>query len=337
MIEARYWEKAEKDNVRCQLCPHRCLIAPGKTGICAVRENKAGVLYSLNYARAVAVHNDPIEKKPLFHVLPGSYSLSVAAAGCNFRCRHCQNHQISQFPRREHAVPGEEFPAAEVVEAASRHGSATISLTYTEPTVFMEWAEDIGEQAAARGIRCVSVTNGYTNSEPLRSLARYLIAANVDLKAFRDDFYREICGGRLQPVLDTIRLLRELDVWVEVTTLIIPGFNDDRRELEELAKFLVSVDPAMPWHISRFHPDNELLDAPPTPAATIQMARRIGLQAGLRFVYSGNVWGDEGENTYCPACGKLLIERYGFSVRQNRLRSGACPDCGEKIAGRWER
>ncbi len=334
MQEARFWE-VEDGKIRCGLCPHRCLIEEGKTGTCAVRENRGGKLYALNYARAIAVHDDPIEKKPLFHLLPGSRSLSVAAAGCNFRCRHCQNHEISQLPRRRRAMVGEHLPAKEVARLAVGHRSATVSLTYTEPTVFFEWAEDIGREAAAVGVRCVSVTNGFTNPEPLRSLARYLLGANVDLKSFRDGFYQKICGGRLQPVLDSIKLLRELGVWVEVTTLLIPDLNDDRGELRELADFLASVDKDIPWHLSRFHPDNELLDRGPTPPETIAAAREIGRQAGLRFVYSGNLWGDEGESTRCPACGEMLIERVGFAVRQNRLRGGRCPDCGEVIAGVW--
>jgi pyruvate formate lyase activating enzyme len=335
MIEARYYQKLENQHVRCQLCPHQCALKPGARGICGVRENQAGILVSLNHARAIAIHNDPIEKKPLFHVLPGSTSLSVATVGCNLSCAHCQNHDISQYPRKSRQVPGEETTAAEVVRLAREAGSATISFTYSEPTIFMEWAQEIAAAASPAGIRCVSVTNGYTREQPLRDLAPHLLAANVDLKAFREDFYRKVCGAKLQPVLDTIALLRKLGVWVEVTTLLIPGLNDDPKELTELAAFLAGVDRAMPWHLSRFHPDHTLRDRPATPVQTIMRAREIGLAQGLRFVYSGNVWGDEGESTCCPACRMVLIERYGFSIRRNDLTDGRCPHCHQPIEGVW--
>jgi len=336
MYEARYWEAEGNQVVRCRLCPHNCAIKPGKRGICGVRENIDGKLFSLNYGKAIAVHNDPIEKKPLFHVLPGSQSLSVATVGCNLSCAHCQNHDISQYPRRNTSIPGSETAPAAVVAAARRAGAASISFTYTEPTIFMEWAQDIAELTAASTIRCVSVTNGYTSPRPLRDIAPNLLAANVDLKSFRDDFYQRVCGARLQPVLDTIRLMREQGIWVEVTTLLIPGLNDSPEEVVDMADFIASVDPAIPWHLSRFRPDNEMLDRPPTPTATIDQARRIGLDQGLRFVYSGNVWGDEGEHTRCPSCNKAVIERYGFSVKSNRLQDGKCPHCGESIEGIWK-
>jgi pyruvate formate lyase activating enzyme len=335
MREARYWETEVDLAVRCRLCPHNCAIKPGKRGICGVRENREGILFSLNYGKAIAVHNDPIEKKPLFHVLPGSQSLSVATVGCNLSCSHCQNHDISQYPRRNKSIPGSEATAVSVVEAAKRAGVASISFTYSEPTIFLEWAQDIAVLASAAAIRCISVTNGYTSPRPLRDLAHNLLAANVDLKSFREDFYQRVCGARLQPVLDTIRLMHELGIWVELTTLLIPGLNDSPDELAELAGFIVSVDPAIPWHLSRFHPDNEMLDRSPTPAATIDQARRIGLDQGLRFVYSGNIWGDDGEHTRCPSCNRIIIERHGFSVKTNHLLDGKCPDCGETIEGIW--
>ena len=335
-MKARYWQALENKRVRCELCPHCCVIEPAARGICGVRENRDGQLQTLSYGMAIAVHDDPIEKKPLFHVLPGTSSLSVATAGCNFKCLHCQNHDISQLPGRSSSIPGRRLEPEQVVLAAAQQGCATISFTYTEPTIFMEWAQDIARLAAGRGIRCVSVTNGYTAENPLRDLAPNLAAANVDLKAFSERFYRKVCGTRMEPVLDAIRLMKELGIWVEVTTLLIPGLNDDEHELEQLARFLVDVDPAIPWHLSRFHPDNEMLDRAPTPVQTIELARKIGKEAGLRFVYSGNVWGDEGENTYCPRCGDVLIERFGFTVRRIVLsENGRCPGCGEKIEGVW--
>jgi pyruvate formate lyase activating enzyme len=335
-MEARYWEPEKNDAVRCRLCPHQCVIQASKRGICGVRENQGGSLVSLNYARAIAQHNDPIEKKPLFHVLPGSSSLSVATVGCNLSCAHCQNHDISQYPRRNGRIPGELTPPAQVIETARSARAATISFTYSEPTIFMEWAQDIAGLAAEQSIRCVSVTNGYTSAEPIRDLAPHLLAANVDLKSFREDFYRKVCGAKLEPVLATIRLMREVGIWVEVTTLLIPGLNDSPEELADLAGFLASVDPAIPWHLSRFHPDNEMFDRPPTPVGTIARAREIGNAKGLRFVYSGNVWGDEGEHTRCPSCDRMIIERHGFRVRANHLQDGKCPDCGEAIEGVWK-
>ena len=335
MHEARYYEKIP-EGVRCQLCPHNCPIKPGERGICGVRENQDGVLMALNYAKAIAVHSDPIEKKPLFHALPGSVSLSVATVGCNLKCAHCQNHDISQYPRHHKQLAGHHAPPEAIIEVTREARAETISFTYTEPTIFMEWAQDIADLAEKEKIRCVSVTNGYTAEQPIRDIAHNLIAANVDLKAFRQEFYHKICGAKLQPVLDTIKLMRSLGIWVEVTTLLIPGHNDDPAELKELADFIVSVDPAIPWHLSRFHPDNQLLDSPPTPVATIQKAREIGYAAGLRFVYSGNVWGDDGEHTKCPGCGEVVIERFGFSVRRNLLKDGKCPKCGEVIEGIWK-
>jgi pyruvate formate lyase activating enzyme len=304
-----------------------------------VRENRAGRFYSLCYARAIAAHLDPIEKKPLFHVLPGSRSLSVAAAGCNLRCAHCQNHELSQLPRAlapGELVPGRAFPAAEVVAEALGLGAASISFTYTEPTVFWEWCQDIAAQAEGQGVRSVSVTNGFLEARPLEDMGARLTAANVDVKSFRDEFYRRTCGARLQPVLDTIERMRALGVWVEVTTLLIPGQNDSSAELEELAAWLASVDRAMPWHLSRFHPDHELRGLPPTPPETVARAREIGQAAGLRFVYAGNLWGDEGEHTRCPACRAVVIRRHGFRVLANRLAAGGrCPDCSQALEGVW--
>jgi len=338
--EARYWEPEGDGPVRCRLCPHACLVAPGRRGQCGVRENQGGRLCALAHGRAIAVHLDPIEKKPLFHVLPGSRSLSVAAAGCNLRCAHCQNHEISQLPRglagERGQLPGQDLPPAAAVAAARRAGAATISFTYTEPSVWWEWCQDIAAAAEGQGVRCVAVTNGFLEARPLEDMGARLLAANVDLKSFRDEFYRRTCGARLRPVLDTIQRMRALEVWVEVTTLLIPGRNDSPAELGEMAAWLASVDRAMPWHLSRFHPDHELMDAAPTPPATIARAREIGLEAGLRFVYAGNLWGDEGEHTRCPACQAVLVRRHGFRVLENRLAGGgACPACGEVLEGRW--
>jgi len=311
-------------------------VKPGALGICGVRRNDGGELVTLVYGRAIAEHVDPIEKKPLFHFLPGTTSYSIATAGCNFRCRHCQNAEISQLPHDRGLVPGEELPPAEAVRRARAAGCASISYTYTEPTVFYEYAADTAVLAREAGLRNVFVTNGYTAAEPLRDAARWLDAANVDLKSFSDDFYKRICGARLEPVLDSLRRYRELGIWLEVTTLVIPGENDGEEDLAGCAGFIareLGVD--VPWHVSAFHPTYRLTNRPRTPVETLRRAAAIGRAAGLRFVYEGNVIA-EGEDTACPSCGRVAVSRLGFSIRENRLRGGRCPDCGSALAGRWD-
>ncbi|MCX7750285.1 MAG: AmmeMemoRadiSam system radical SAM enzyme [Candidatus Bipolaricaulota bacterium] len=335
MPRAILWERIGEERVRCALCPHRCLIPPGGRGVCGVRENREGTLYALTHGRLVSQALDPIEKKPLYHFLPGSLALSVAAVGCNLRCDFCQNHVISQYPR-EHpgAVPGERVPPEAVVRAAEEAGAPAIAYTYTEPTVFFETCLEIGKLARARGIRNVFVTNGYMTAEALGEAQGWLDGANVDLKAFSDDFYRRYCGGSLQPVLDTIGRMVEAGIWVEVTTLVIPGRNDSEEELRWIAQFLAGLSPDLPWHVSRFVPAYKVQDRPPTPVATLRRAREIGREAGLRYVYLGNVPG-EGEDTACPSCGRVVLRRYGFRVLENALVDGRCPGCGEAIAGVW--
>lgn len=333
MKEAMFYRKLESDSVECFLCAQRCRIKPGKRGKCGVRENKRGTLFSLVYEQIIAQHVDPIEKKPLFHFHPASRSYSIATAGCNFRCLFCQNADISQLPRQERLIPGRRVPAEDVVRQARQSRCSSISYTYTEPTVFMEYALDIMQRAHEAGLANVFVSNGYMTAEALEVLAPRLDAANVDLKAFRDAFYIEQCGARLQPVLDTLRRMKDYGIWLEVTTLLIPGLNDDPGELRELAGYLVSLGPETPWHVSRFHPSYRLLDRRPTPVETLQMARRIGMEAGLRYVYTGNIPGDEGENTFCHSCGDLLIERFGFSTRICGVRKGTCTRCGTVLAG----
>jgi pyruvate formate lyase activating enzyme len=336
-MEAALWEALEDGGVRCRLCNHRCRIKEGKRGICGVRENVAGRLHTLVYGRLVARNVDPIEKKPLFHVLPGSQSYSIATVGCNFRCRFCQNADIAQLPAdRDGRIVGRPVQAEAVVEDAGRHRCATIAYTYTEPTVFFEFAFDTATLALEKGIRNVFVTNGYMTPEAVERLGPVLAAANVDLKAFSDKFYKEMCAARLAPVLDTLRLMKKAGIFVEVTTLIIPGANDDPGELRQLAEFLVTdLGPETPWHISRFHPTYKLTDRPPTPVQTLRQAREIGLSAGLRYVYTGNVPGEEAESTFCHRCGEKLIERWGFTVIANHIQDGKCPDCGAAIDGIW--
>ncbi len=333
MKEALFYTREDDGRVRCGLCRFRCLIADGARGICAVRENRGGTLYSLVYGKLCAEHIDPIEKKPLFHVLPGSRSYSIATEGCNFHCRHCQNYAISQV-ERDAPIRGTERTPQEVVQRARDNDCLSISYTYTEPTIFFEFACDTARLAHAAGMRNIFVTNGYISREALEMVAPVLDAANIDLKGFSEAFYLDVVHARLSEVLDSIIEYRKQGVWIELTTLIIPGLNDADAELEGIASFIVAnlgVD--TPWHVSQFYPTYQLLDRPRTPVATLRKARDIGLAAGLRYVYEGNVPGEGGENTRCPSCGVLLIERYGFTITVNRVQSGACPDCGAAIAG----
>ncbi len=331
--EALLYEKEGRNAVRCTLCAHRCRIKAGGRGLCGVRENREGTLISLVSRTVIAAQCDPVEKKPLFHVLPGSRSYSIATAGCNFRCSFCQNHEISQLPHEEGRIAGRDLAPAELVELALRSGSKSISYTYTEPTVYFELAYATAGIAREKGLRNILVTNGYMTPEMLRLLAPRLDAANVDLKSFSDDFYRTLCGGHLRPVLGSLRLMKELGIWVEVTTLLIPGINDGEEELRDLAAFVHSLGPETPWHISRFHPRYRLLDRPPTPADSIHRAAGIGKSAGLKYVYSGNIPGDSGENTFCARCGHLLIGRWGFAVETWDVAGSACPRCGTVLEG----
>ncbi len=330
---ALLYEKLEDDRVKCNLCGHRCVIARGRLGVCSVRKNVGGELMTLVYARPCSINIDPIEKKPLFHFLPGSISLSVATVGCNFHCEFCQNHDISQYPKNVGGVMGEEVAPEELVEVAGRHGCASISYTYTEPTIFFEYALETARQAARHGIRNVFVTNGYMTPEAIELIAPYLHAANVDFKSSDRNTYARIMGANIQVVKESLRLLREAGVWIEVTTLIIPGLNDDPRGMNEIAEYLCGLDPGIPWHVSRFHPQYRMTDRPVTPVETLHRAMEIGRKAGLRYVYCGNVPGEAGESTRCYDCGKLLIERWGFTVRKNVLRGGSCPECRAPIDG----
>ncbi|MCU0591687.1 MAG: AmmeMemoRadiSam system radical SAM enzyme [Desulfobacterales bacterium] len=337
-MEALLYEKLEDHQVRCALCCHRCVIAEGQRGICHVRENRSGVLYTLVYGRLVARHIDPIEKKPLFHFLPGSSSYSIATVGCNFRCRFCQNADIAQLPT-DHggAIIGDSVKPSQVVTAAEKAGCRSIAFTYTEPTIFFEYALETARLAHSRGLRNVFVTNGYMTAEALDMIAPFLDAANVDLKAFSPDYYRNICGAKLEHVRETLRKMKSIGVFVEVTTLVVPGLNDAPEELHALASFLASdLGPDTPWHISRFHPTYRLTDRSHTPLQTLRAAREIGLAAGLKYVYTGNVPGDTGENTFCPACNAMLIERRGFQVSNLNVRDGRCLQCDAVIQGVWK-
>lgn len=333
MQEAMLYERLSDDRVRCNLCAHRCTISDGKRGVCQVRENRGGMLYTLVYGRTIARHVDPVEKKPLLHFYPGSTAYSIATPGCNFRCRWCQNWEISQMVRERHFIMGEEASPEQVVAAARRVGCRSIAYTYTEPTIFFEYAYDAARLAHEAKLANIYVTNGYMTEEMLETFAPYLDAANVDLKAFRDGTYRKYAGARLQPVLDSLKVMKRLGIWVEVTTLVVPGINDESAELHDAARFVAGeLGVETPWHISRFYPAYEMTDVPPTPVSTLQMAREIGLEAGLRYVYVGNVPGEA--NTFCHACGRLLIRRSGYWILENNVQpDGSCPDCGAPVAG----
>jgi pyruvate formate lyase activating enzyme len=333
MKEAICYEKLDEEAVHCFLCSQHCRIKPGKRGKCGVRENRAGQLWSLVYGKLIAQHIDPIEKKPLFHFYPGSRSYSIATAGCNFRCLFCQNADISQGPRELGAIYGQPVAAETAVEEAREAACESISYTYTEPTIFMEYALDVGQLAHAAGIKNVFVSNGFMTQESLAAITPCLDAANVDLKAFTDSFYHDQCGARLDPVLKTLERMKQAGIWLEVTTLLIPGLNDNPAELRELALFLYQLGPEIPWHISRFHPTYRLTDRPPTPVSTLRMARDIGLEVGLKYVYVGNVPGDAGENTRCHGCGNLLIERFGFSIKRVGLDGSRCRTCAVEMVG----
>ncbi len=334
--DAMLWEYLDGQAVRCRLCGHECVIAAGKYGLCRVRQNVQGMLKSLNYGKLVAVNVDPIEKKPLFHFLPGTLSLSVAAAGCNFQCAFCQNWQISQAPRDGLSVGSSVLKPQEIVSAALEHRCPSISYTYTEPTVFFELAYDTAKLAKQRGLGNCFVSNGFLTPLAVQTIAPVLDAINVDLKAFQDVTYRTIMKARLEPVLTCLRALVKAKVWVEVTTLVVPGMNDSKEELGDIARFIAQeLGDFVPWHVSRFHGDYKMTAVPSTPLSTLELACQLGKEAGLKYVYGGNAPGQVDENTYCPSCHTLLIERVGFGVRTNHLKEGSCPQCRTPIEGVW--
>jgi pyruvate formate lyase activating enzyme len=326
---------SDAGRVVCELCPHMCAIADGRAGDCRVRVNLGGKLYATTYGRPSALHIDPIEKKPLYHMLPGTPIFSLATAGCNLHCAACQNWELSQRGGEEMETI---YPAEpeEIVAAARERGCRSIAYTYSEPLVYYEYTLDTSTAARAAGLRNVLVTAAYANREPVRRLAQVTDAITVDVKSFDDRFYRTRCGGSLAPVLDAITTFAEAGVWVEVSNLVIPGLTDDLAQIRALAAWIVrSLGPGTPFHLLRFHPDYKLQDLPPTPPETLAAAREEALAAGLRFVYVGNLRDDEGETTRCPRDRTVLIRRAGYQILENNLRDGRCPTCGEPIPGRW--
>ncbi len=341
MFEARLYKKISENSVECYLCRHKCKIKDGGRGICMVRENKGGTLYSVLYGKLCATAVDPIEKKPLFHFYPGSKSFSLATLGCNFQCEFCQNWDISQRLRSEtrdrRLETRDQRPETvpnEIVDAAHKTGCKTIAYTYTEPTIFYEYARDVATIAKPKGIENIFVTNGFMTREMLSDMRPLLSAANVDLKTFNKETYKKIIKGDLSGVLDSISYMKELGIWIEVTTLIVPGMNDSTAELKQIASFIASIGKDIPWHISRFHPQYKMDKTPATPAKTLARACDIGREAGLKYVYVGNLPGDDRESTFCWNCNEKLIERFGFDVGFNKVsKDSTCPKCGSKIDG----
>ena len=330
--EARYYDKLENLRVRCQLCPRKCEVADQERGYCGVRENHGGVYMTLVHGRACAAHVDPIEKKPLFHFLPGTLAFSLATAGCNVECKFCQNWDISQF--RPEDLPDLDLPPERVARRGLSLGCRTLAYTYSEPVVFYEYMADCAEAGRAAGLHSVMISNGYIQEKPLRALLPRLSAVKIDLKAFTERFYKETCSGELKPVLETLVRLREGGIWFEIVVLVVPTLNDSPAEFRAMCRWVASeLGPDVPIHFSRFHPAYKLKNLPVTPVATLERARSAALEAGLHFAYVGNVPGHPGENTYCPGCGRVLIRRVGFSVLENALRRGRCPDCHRALPG----
>lgn len=334
-MRALLWDTLRDGEVRCRLCAHACRLKKGGRGLCGVRANAGGELISLVGDVLTSAQLDPVEKKPLYHFLPGSRTFSVGSAGCNFRCRFCQNHAIARVPSSG-VVPGRRARAEEVVRLAQERQARSLAFTYNEPTVFFEMVYEASGLARAANLRALLVSNGFMSGDCLTALSRRIDAANVDLKAFRDDFYREYCGGRLQPVLDNLKAIKALGWWLEVTTLVIPGVNDSAGELGAIAAFIRDeLGADTPWHLSAFHGAYQMAQHPSTPLATLERGWGIGREAGLNFVYMGNVRSAVGGNTFCPACGALAMERRGFEVRLLGA-AGICPSCKSHLPGVWK-
>ena len=334
-METLIYEKLDKSRVKCLICHHFCVIKEGKRGICGVRENKGGKLYCLVYPKVIAKSVDPIEKKPLFHLKPGSSSYSIATVGCNFKCTFCQNADIAQMPADYNGmIQGNDFSPESIVKEAVENGCDSISYTYTEPTVFFELAFETARLAKKEGLLNIFVTNGFMSKKALEMISPYLDAANVDLKAFNDQFYRDFCKARIEPVKETIKNMKDMGILVEITTLLIPGLNDDKKYLAAMADYIAKdLGKETPWHISRFHPCYNMMDRPSTPVLSLEKAYEAGKAAGLWYVYIGNVPGQSFENTYCHSCNKLLVKRFGFQIENYLMEQGKCPECNTTAYG----
>lgn len=333
MKEAMLYQKNENRKVHCFLCAHHCRISDGKYGFCKVRQNIDGTLFTHSYGKLIAQQVDPIEKKPLYHFYPGTTSFSIATKGCNFTCGFCQNWQISQTANEKRDLV-EEISAEYIVEKAIKLGCRSISCTYTEPTIYFEYAFEVCKIAKSKGLSTVFVTNGYMTKEALQTIGPYLDACNIDLKSINDNFYHKNCSAKLEPVLKTIRDAFKANLWIEITTLVIPGENDSENELADIAQFIADLSPDIPWHVSRFFPQFEFVQKEPTKTDTIEWAKTIGLKSGLRYVYSGNV--AEQSNTVCYNCKNLLVQRDGYRTKKVFVSENRCPVCDAQISGKWK-
>jgi len=334
MKKAVLYKKLNNGQVQCSACNHFCKLSPGKTGICGVRKNIHGELFLLVYGKPATIHIDPIEKKPFYHFLPGTDVFSIGTVGCNFHCHFCQNWDISQVVSGiSNTTP---ISPTQIVRKVEEHKVASIAYTYNEPTIFTEYAYDIAKIAHKKNIKNVYVTNGYLSKETLNYIKPVLDAANVDLKSFSDKFYQRVCGARLQPVLVTIENLFKAGIWVEITTLIIPGENDSDKELNSIAKFISSISKDIPWHISRFYPTYKMLNNEITPITTLKKAYEIGKTHGLKYIYVGNVELKNFSDTHCPICNKTLIRRSFCGTEETLIKNGKCPYCNAKIPGVWK-
>lgn len=335
LVEVMFYRALDGERVECLVCPRKCRVADQERGFCGNKENRKGKYYTLVHSRPCAAHVDPIEKKPFFHVLPGSSSFSIATAGCNIECQFCQNWQIAQF--RPEQVKSTFMPPEDVVRRAKQSRCATIAYTYSEPVAFYEYMYDTAVVANKEGIRSIVVTNGYINEDPLRKLCEEVCAVKVDLKAFTEKFYRELCRGELHPVKETLRNLVRWKIWTEIVVLIIPGQNDNPQEIRDMCRWVYGeLSPDVPVHFTRFHPAYKLQDLPPTPVPILERCVSIAKEEGLRYVYLGNVPGHQAENTFCPRCGKTIVGRRGFAIIQKWVSAqGRCEHCGETIPGIW--
>lgn len=352
MKKATLFEKLKNNIVRCTACAHYCQIMPGRTGICGVRLNKAGELYLLVYGKAAAANLDPIEKKPLFHFLPGTEIFSIGTVGCNFGCDFCQNWDLSQSSKiaqqkikdsKERILQlgklveyGQNLPPQKIVEYCVKNSIPSIAYTYNEPVIFFEYIYDTAKLAHEKGIKNVFVSNGYESKEAMEMIHPYLDAINIDLKSFNEKFYQKTCKAHLEPVLENIKRVIKMKIWLEVTTLVVPDENDTDQELRSIAKFIADVNKGIPWHVTAFHPQYKMDDKPSTTPESLQRAYAIGKKAGLKYIYTGNVFDLEHQSTYCPKCGQLLIGRDWHTITESRIKDDKCPNCNTKIEGVWK-
>jgi len=333
-VEARYYKKLEHKEIQCELCPRECRVGDRERGYCGCRENQGGTYYTLVHSYPCSAHVDPIEKKPLFHFLPGTQAFSIATAGCNLNCKFCQNWEISQV--RPEQVRTYHLPPADIAAYAQESKSRSIAYTYSEPIVFYEYMVDCARAGRERGIKSVVITAGYINHDPWLELISEVDAIKVDFKAFTEDFYRDVCQGKLKPVMDALVDLAKSDIWYELVYLVVPTLNDDPNDIRRMSRWMVKeLGRDVPIHFTRFHPMYLLKNLPPTPVSSLEKAREIAMEEGMNFVYVGNVPGNPGENTYCPACKRVLIERVGYRIIQMNLKDGACTHCGKSVPGVW--